>query len=486
MLVFYGQVRGEYYFEYSPLVTQAYEKIISLQLEEGRTLVDSVKLIEPENLSIYHIENYLDFFTIFINEEKAEFERLEENKNIRLDKIRQGPKNSPFYLFCQAEIQLQWALSRLKFEEYFQAFSEINKSYKQLERNIERFPSFKGSLKSLGVIHAIVGTIPENYRWGLKLIGSLDGTIAQGKLELEDAIQYCEEHDFIFKDETVVSYAFLLLHLENKSDLAWKTISKAGLDTEKNPVACFVIANIAMRSGRSEEALKILQQRPSGAQYLPFYYLDLLHGYALLYKLDPSADYFIERYLNNYRGVNMIKDAYQKLAWYFLINDNPIAYKNNMRLCQIRGNTLVDSDKSALKEAKQDAMPHPTLLKARLLFDGGYYERARNILNEKPANTFEEARHRLEFPYRLGRINHALKNYADAISNYSYTITTGVDEPYFFACNAALQCGIIYEEFGEYEKARHYYSLCTSMSPTDYKTSLHQKAEAGLNRISGK
>ena len=157
-----------------------------------------------------------------------------------------------------------------------------------------------------------------------------------------------------------------------------------------------------------------------------------------------------------------------------------------MRLCQIRGNTLVDSDKSALKEAKQDAMPHPTLLKARLLFDGGYYERARNILNEKPANTFEEARHRLEFPYRLGRINHALKNYADAISNYSYTITTGVDEPYFFACNAALQCGIIYEEFGEYEKARHYYSLCTSMSPTDYKTSLHQKAEAGLNRISGK
>jgi len=486
LLVFSGQARGEYYFEYSPLVKQAYGKLISLELEEGRVLVDSVKQMEPENLSVYHIENYIDFFTIFINEEKDEFERLENNKNLRLDKIRQGPKDSPYYLFCQAEIQLQWALSRLKFEEYFTAFSEINKSYKQLENNLELFPAFKGSLKSLGVIHAIVGTVPDNYRWGLKLIGRLDGTIAQGKLELEEVIEYSEQQNFIFKEEAIVSYAFLLLHLENNSDLAWETISKAKLNTKQNPLACFVIANMALRSGRCETALKVLQQRPRGNQYLPFYYLDLLQGYALLYKLDPSADYFIERYLNNYRGVNMIKDAYQKLAWYFLINGNSIAYKNNMRLCQIRGNTLVDSDKNAMKEAQNVAIPNSTLLKARLLFDGGYYQRAKEMLDAEPVSSYKEEQHRLEYAYRKGRVNHALRNYSDAISNYSYSITNGADRPYFYACNAALQCGIIYEKFTDYERARHYYTLCTELSPSDYKNSLHQKAEAGLNRISGK
>ena len=388
-----------YYFEYSPLLTEAYEKIISLKLEEGRALIDSIKVVEPNNLSVYHIENYLDFFTIFINEEIEEFEKLEQNKNIRLQKIRQGPQDSPYFLFSQAEIQLQWAICRLKFEEYFQAFTEVNRAYKQLEKNLTQFPSFKGSLKSLGIIHAIVGTIPDNYRWGLKLIGRLDGTIAQGKSELQEVIAFSRATNFIFERETIVSYAFLLLHLDNQSDLAWETISEANLDIAQSPLACFAVANIAMRTGRSAEALEVLEQKPSGEGYLPFYYLDLLQGYAMLYALDANADTYIEVYLNNYRGVNLIKDAYQKLAWHFLVHGNEIAYKNNMRLCQIRGNTLIDSDKSAMKEANKSITPNPTLLSARLLFDGGYYEEAKNKLEAKQVDEFTEEKDRLECAY---------------------------------------------------------------------------------------
>ena len=481
-----GTAKEAYYFEYSPLVTEAYEKIIALKLDEGRAMIDSIKLVEPNNLSVYHIENYIDFFTIFINEEIDEFEQLEKNKNSRLQMIQQGPQDSPYYLFSQAEIQLQWAISRLKFEEYFQAFTEVNRAYKQLEKNIAQFPSFKGSLKSLGIIHAIVGTIPENYKWVLKLIGRFDGTIAQGKLELEEAIAFSRTSNFIFKQETIVSYAFLLLHLDNKSDLAWETISDANLDIEQSPLACFAIANIAMRTGRSAEALEVLKQKPSGDKYLPFYYLDLLHGYAMLYSLDPNADIYIEHYLNNYRGVNLIKDAYQKLAWHFLIHGNEIAYKNNMRLCQIRGNTLIDSDKSAMKEAAKLITPNPTLLSARLLFDGGYYEEAKEMLMAKPVDGYREERNRLEYAYRLGRINHALKDLPEAISNYNYSIAFGRNAPYFYACNAALQCGIIYEKLEDYKEAKRYFDLCLKMDPEDYKTSLHQKAQAGLNRLADK
>jgi len=266
LLFICGKAKCEYHFTYSPLIKQAYQKITSLQLDEGRMLIDSVKRTEPTNLSVYHIENYLDFFTIFINEEVEQFEKLEPNKNIRLEKIKQGPKDSPYFLFCQAEIQLQWALTRLKFEEYFQAFSEVNKAYKQLELNIKKHPNFKGTLKSLGVIHAIVGTVPDNYKWGLKLLGRLDGTIAQGKQELEEVLAYCRQNDFIFEQETKVSYAFLLLHLDNKSDLPWDVINQADLEPAKNPLACFALANIAMRTGRSNEALSILQKRPRGEE----------------------------------------------------------------------------------------------------------------------------------------------------------------------------------------------------------------------------
>jgi tetratricopeptide (TPR) repeat protein len=478
-----SQTQAQYYFEYSPLTKEAYTKITSLRFAEGRVLIDSLKRAEPNNLCVYHIENYIDFFSIFINEEQAEFEALELNKNARLDMIRKGPKDSPYLLFCEAEIHLQWALARLKFEEYFTAFTEVSKAYKQLEKNMEQFPDFKGNLKSLGILHAMVGTVPDNYKWGLKLIGRLDGTIAQGKSELEEVLAYSLHHDFIFAQETQVIYAFLLLHLDNKSDLAWQTIQQADLDPSYNPLACFAMANIAMRSGRSEEALEILRYKPSGEAYLPFYYLDLLHGYALLYKLDPSADVYIETYLNNYRGVNLIKDAYQKLAWYYLVHGNTIAYQNNMRLCKIRGNTLVDSDKSAMKEALKEDIPNTTLLSARLLFDGGYYQEAKEMLMATPVDTYEQTRDRLEYAYRLGRINHALLDIPEAIHHYNYSIAFGINAPYFYACNAALQCGTIYESLHELKEAKRYFDLCLSMNPEDYKTSLHQKAKAGLNRL---
>ena len=481
-----SQTQAQYYFEYSPMTKEAYEKITSLRLDEGRVLIDSIKRTEPNNLCVYHIENYIDFFSIFINEEETEFEALEQNKNARLDMIRKGPKDSPYLLFCEAEIQLQWALARLKFEEYFTAFTEVSKAYKQLEKNMEQFPDFKGNLKSLGIIHAIVGTVPDNYKWGLKLIGRLEGTIAQGKRELEEVMAYSLHHDFIFEQETKVSYAFLLLHLDNKSDLAWETIHQTDLDPSSNPLACFAMANIAMRTGRSEEALQILREKPSGDAYLPFYYLDLLQGYALLYKLDPSADMYIERYLNNYRGVNLIKDAYQKLAWYYLIHGNPIAYQNNMRLCQIRGNTLVDSDKSAMKEASKKEIPNNILLSARLLFDGGYYQEAREQLMQNSVDAYDNTRDRLEYAYRLGRIHHAMKDLPEAIHSYNYSIAFGINAPYFYACNAALQCGNIYEALGDATEATRYFDLCLSMNPEDYKTSLHQKAKAGLNRLKEK
>ena len=477
---------GASYFEYSPLVKQAYDKITNLRLDEGRILIDSIKRVEPSNMSVYHIENYLDFFTIFIKEESKEFEELKQNKSKRLAKIKQGPQDSPYYLFSLAEIELQWAISRLKFEEYFVAYTEVNRAYKLLEKNLELFPEFKGSLKSLGVIHAIVGTIPDNYKWGLKLIGSLDGTIAQGKEELEQVIAYSRQSDFLFKDETLVSYAFLLLHLDNQSDLAWKTITEANLDLENNPLACFAVANIAMRTGRSSEALVVLQDRPQSEEYLPFYYLDLLQGYAMLYTLDPSADYYIESYLNNYRGRNLIKDAYQKLAWHYLIHGNPIAYKNNMRLCKVRGATVIDSDKSAMKEADDKVLPNPTLLSARLLFDGGYYSRAKELLEETSVDYYHRDKDILEYTYRLGRVNHAMELTTEAISNYNYSIAFGINSPYFFACNSALQCGLIHEEMEDYNEAKRYYDLCIKMTPEDYKTSLHQKAKAGLNRLEEK
>jgi len=471
------------YFEYSETAKRAYEKILSLRFQEAEIDLSELKRSEPQNLVIHHLENYVDFLKVFINEEEAEFKRLEKNKQIRLNKIKQGPEDSPYYLFMQAEIQLQWALARLKFEEYLLAFTEVSKAYKQLNKNLERYPDFIGNKKSLGIIHALIGTIPENYRWSIRLLGGMDGSISQGKAEIEEVLQYSSEHDFIFEEETLFMYTFLLLHLENEEDEAWDIVNTDKLNTSQNPLACFAKANVAMRTGRSEIAINLLENRPQGDHYHTFHYLDLVLGFAKLYRLDEDADVYIEKYINLYRGKNYLKEAHQKLAWHYLILGNKQAYTNNMKLCLNRGDDVLDSDKTAEAEAKSGQIPNTTLLKARILFDGGYYERAFQTLNTNPLEEGAPFKFKLEYTYRLGRILHRLDHFDDALENYQQTIAEGKTSSYFYACNAALQCGLIYEKEKEYDLAKKYFLICTGLKPDSYKTSLHQKAETGLQRL---
>ncbi|MBK8566898.1 MAG: hypothetical protein IPN76_27125 [Saprospiraceae bacterium] len=121
-------------FEWTPALRAAYDKTLSLRFKEAETDLGAIRTKDPDNLLVLHVENYLDFFRVYINEEITEFKKLEKNKDKRLEIImEQGDKSSPYYLYLQADIRLQWAIARLKFEEYSTAFFETNKAYKLLK-----------------------------------------------------------------------------------------------------------------------------------------------------------------------------------------------------------------------------------------------------------------------------------------------------------------------------------------------------------------
>ncbi|KAF0199615.1 MAG: hypothetical protein FD166_43 [Bacteroidetes bacterium] len=92
-------------------------------------------------------------------------------------------------------------------------------------------------------------------------------------------------------------------------------------------------------------------------------------------------------------------------------------------------------------------------------------------------------REKIEYTYRLGRIYHKSGNIANAILNYTETLNQGSAFPYYFAANAALQLGNIYENTGNRQKARSYYRQCLDLKYTEYQTSISQKAKAGLSRV---
>ena len=475
-------VRAQY-FDLSPNVQTAYKLVLSLRFNEAEKMLHQIKREEPKNLTVYHLENYIDFFKIYINEDEKEFNQLKSNKAFRLEKIKSGDSSSPYYLFLQADIRLQWALARLKFDEYITSFTEVSKAYKLLKKNQEKFPDFMPNLKDLGILHAMVGTIPDNYQWGVKLLSGWEGTIEQGKEELELVLEYSKEHDFLFATETAVLYAFFLLHLDNNSQAAWEMVNSGKLQPASNPLHCFIMANIAMRSGKNNQAINLLNNCPKGSQYYPFPYLNYMLGVAKLRRLDQDADLVFKSFLKEYKGHNFIKETYQKLAWHSLINGQMEQYKYYTNECLEKGAKVTGGDKNAYQEAKSGVLPDMSLLKARLLFDGGYFQQAFELLEATKVEDYATTQQQLEYNYRLGRICHGMKDYEKALKYYQITIQKGSHEKYFYACNAALQSGNIYEILHDSFKAKRYFEICLSLKPNEYRSGLHQQAKAGLGRL---
>ena len=126
---------------------------------------------------------------------------------------------------------------------------------------------------------------------------------------------------------------------------------------------------------------------------------DMQMGYAKADRLDPESIIYHERFLKRFKGKFYVKDVLQKIGWmYYLQHDRENAEAARARLLT-SGNTETDADKQAQKDAESGRWPNETLLRARLLDDGGYYEQAFQLLAVKPLSSFSDPADQLEYYY---------------------------------------------------------------------------------------
>lgn len=471
------------YFKLTPELEKAYESIANLQLARADIQLRQLAAKEPGNMLILYYQDYVDVLSIIISEDKTLLGKLEPNKSLRLSKISDADRDSPYYLLTQAEINLHWALARLKFEEYFTAASEINRCFRLLKKNAREHPDFIYTYRTLGMLKAAVGTLPDKYQWIISLLTSMEGSVEEGLQEVKRAYEQSKgSGDPILMKESGMIYGIALITFENNPQKAWKVIESLSLKSDKSLIDCFYLAHIAMQSGKNNKAIKYLQNMPSGPSYSNFHYLEFLLGEALLYDNDPLAEKHLLKYVHEFKGRYYIKEAYQKLAWNALLHSGEELYKQYMRLAILKGEAVTDEDKHALNKATDGKVPELCLLKARILFDGHYFGRAEQAILQCQLSTLDEAG-KLEYTYRRGRIASALGRELEALKYFDSAIVKGKDSPHYFACASALQAGIICEKIGNPARAREYFNRCLQLKPDDYQSSLHQKAKAGLSRV---
>ncbi len=477
-------------FVYDENCRNAYKAILSMRFENAKQYLELEKKGNPSNRIPVYLDNYLDFLTLFIDENPEQFKALNNNEYIRLKFLEQADDNSPYYRFCLAQVRLQWAFIRLKFGEYITAVTDIKRASNLLETNQAHYPGFLLNYSGLAIIHTISGLVPDQYKWLSNLLG-FEGSVEQGTDELKVLASYTGNDEVIkmYQPEIIFYLAFIEVNLKKDKSEALQILKLSEQSTGmneymKNPLMVFSMASILMKNGYNDKAIGLLSTHPNTQDRFPIHYLDYMMGIAKLNRLDPDADAYFLSFLNSFHGLNYIKSAYQKLAWTYLMQGNYQKYYENINMIINHGTVVVDEDRQALLEARKKEVPNITLLKARFLFDGGYYDQAiHELLDRSLKEIINTKKDLLEYTYRMGRIYHETANFPKAFQYYKQTIKLGSGQPWYFAANAALQMGIINENAGNNHEAEKYYQLCLSMHYEEYKNSLSQKAKAGLKRV---
>ncbi|WP_299586599.1 lipopolysaccharide assembly protein LapB [Mucilaginibacter sp.] len=469
-------------FVYDATCIDAYKAILSLRMNEARQLIQKEKQLNPQNGIVVLLENYIDYFSLLASENKNDYNRLKENKSNRVSVLEDNDKNSPYYLFSQAEIYLQWSFLKAKFGDYVSSGFDAKKANGLLKDNNKKYPDFLPNQKSLALVNIIFGSIPASFKGVTHFLG-MNGNVLAGIKQLEDLKTQLPKSNYSFYDDEVIWFLCVtdinVLHSKDSYNKLMAYIS--GMDNN-SMLKVYLEGYVSSKTAHNDETIRFLEAAPKSNQYINLPSINYMLGVAKLSHMDKDTPVFLNRYVNEYKGTSYIKDAYLKIAYHYLLQNDSEKYDYYLKLVRSRGYAIDGKDKIALREANEPK-PDLDLLKARFYFDGGYYNKATAQLSNKDVNNIKLPRDKIEYYYRVGRIDDKINKNYEAVLNYQKAIALGKETSYYYAANAALLIGNIYEEIKDYKKAAIYYNQAIDMKSHDYQTDIDNDAKAGLKRI---
>lgn len=465
----------------------ANKDIFSLKLPKASDLLVAEINKNPENIYAVYLKGLGEIINVFINENEEAYKKLQNSIPEKLKKIEKYGGKSPYKNLFKGQLLFYYGITEAKFDDFFSAGSNIRDSYITLKNNSVKYPNFLPNNTIMGVIETFSGTVPGSFKWIINMFG-VKASVVNGMKRLDkfananvpegSELEYFKLEAKIFQG----GLFHLVLHNELKG---WEIINACTSDWKTNLFSTYLRSSFLIKTGDNEHAIEILSNRPTGADYTDLKFLDYLLGVSKLSRLDKDADKYLINYINNFKGRNYIKSAIQKLAWHYLINGDYANYQLQMSKIPKVGYEFTDEDKQAAKNSAAKYIPNISLLRSRLLFDGGYYDRAYKELEGKSTKNYSEKRDQVEFIYRLARIYQKQDKHALAISHFQKAINAGQNLPHYYAMASSIEMGSIYELMNDLVNAKKYYEKALTFNKNkEYVNSLEQRAKAGLDRVS--
>ncbi|MFD2573246.1 tetratricopeptide repeat protein [Spirosoma soli] len=468
-------------FVWTSGLQRAYSDLQKLKVQSARQAL--IKESPANGVRIF-LDDYADMLTLVTSDDDRLFANFSKREDDRLDALQALDDKSPWQRVMQAEVRLHWAFAKLKFGKELSASWDVIRAYKLLSENQRKFPNFLPTYKSLGTLHVMIGSVPENYVWVANLLG-LRGSVRQGQQELQRV-----QNDPIFRLEAQLIDLMVRAYILKFTDADSRTLAQLISGNPDNLLLHFFGATIEQKNGRGEQALIYLTSRPRSDGYQSLPVIENILGDIYLQKSEYStAKTHFQRFVSTYKGQNFLKDSYYKLfLCQWLAGQSDTITRPFLQTVLTVGRTTVESDKAAQKFAEayleRGASPNQkVLMRARLASDGGFTDSALAYLRPYNEAKFMSAVEKAEYNYRMGRI-YQRRNDPDAALPYLRR-ALAISEPdqLSFGAVSALQLGYIYQQKNDRTQARSFFQKALSFKRHEYKNSVDNKAKAGLSQL---
>ncbi|MEP6795335.1 MAG: hypothetical protein ABJB16_13480, partial [Saprospiraceae bacterium] len=297
----------------------AYGFISELRIDESMNIIRLQSITHPDNLIWPYLEDYALFLQIFLQEDVYKIPDFLESSSLRADRISIISDSNPLSLMCQAQIRLHQCALRMEQSQFVSAATDLNQAFKLLKKNQKLHPDDFANLRLYALIKIAFGAIPDQYRWLVTLVTSLNGSIDEGLKELHMIIDKSTADNNIFLQETVLLTALAETRLNNKPENGLLLLNKFYGKVPANRFIQYVMANVNIAAGNNDAAIKVLVLETGGPKTLKIPFMDFMLGRCKLCKGDDDADIYFKNFILFNKGKHYIKEAYQKLGWYSLL-----------------------------------------------------------------------------------------------------------------------------------------------------------------------
>lgn len=350
----------------------------------------------------------------------------------------------------------------------------IFKSYRAFKEGEKKSPTYIGQLKLRGVYNIVFSQIPDDMKSLTGFFGIEHGNLKQGLQQITEYISLVDNVRGLQQESLLLSFAHFFFSEQNtvNEQLAQK------MRQSKSPVVIYTYILNLGKKNKGAEADQIFESLPH-ATFKSFPLLAHQQCKFALRRLDvTSALEAAKTFDNYYRGISCRADMMLLKSWAYKILNNDELGQKAANEC-IKTPHISNTDEVAINEAKLYKTIDINLLKARLLFEYGLYDKALAAISD----CHVQNNNKIEYHYRLARILHNKKNSAKAIEEYNKAILFATSDKRYFGPYAAIYAAQLLLEEHNTNKAKEYISKAKTLNNGEYSKDINRRIEAIETKI---